>query len=362
MQYFIFLIWLFLTLFPICWFAYRARKFHHNFIKRQLNTMLIDLPLYSSILIKSITSHINKQPARIKKILLQNIASHQLNALQKNLKSTSLKKQLLLLTKDSYFIAKPQTPLEALLCANKLINNNNYYQASLLLDKINERPKSPELAALKLFTEAKILHHEGDLLNSSSWCTQALNLFHKQFLIYEEASSYLLLSQIYNDADLFDSSELTLRNALKLFQQINSQYYIAQCYCNLAILTAAQERWDEACNYFNKATADASKIKDKTLLHSISCHQALLDINLGNPHHAITKLKSFVASTDNNLNAFHHYVLAQAHLKLKHWQKASTLAEKSQKLYISTSNHAAAATVATTIEHISKHLKNYKIL
>lgn len=362
MQHFIFFFWILLALTPLIIFMHQTNIFKKKFIYHSLTNLLINQPFFSTLIVQQLTSYISKQPSSRKKLLLDYIFKQNTSSLLKNLKDSSLHYQLSLIVSQTIPIPKCNQPLLILLCAQKLIHKKLYTKAQNLLKRLNENPHSRKLAAVKLLLDAKIIFHEGDLLNSSAWCIQAVNLFKKQKLLYEEAETYLLLGQIYQAGKFFDSAEFILRNALKIFKHLKCHRGMTKCYCFIGSLTAAQERWEEARSFFDDAINHADLSADKQLFYWASCYMAMLDVALNNPHHALAQITDFDTNEcDSELIAFHNDVMAQAHFYLNHWHKASHHAKLAQKFYIATNNHQASSEVSKIIEKSSHTSKNHKI-
>ena len=345
MQHFIFLFWLLLALLPLCFFTYRARAFKKSFIYRFVTDMLINNPVFSTITANQLTSYISKQPAATKKQILQDIF-HKKTSFIKNINNELLRKQLNLIYRADTGLIQTAPPFLSLLYTQKLLQQNLYCKAAHRLEKINDRFHSKHLAAYKLLSDAEITFHDGDLLNSSAWCIQAAKLFKHQKLLYEEARSYLLLGKIYLAGNFFDSAELILRDALKLFQNLSCYRYASQCLCNLGSLTATQERWDEAKYFFDNALKQSSALTDKRPFYFCLCHTALLDIALNNPHAAISKISQIeLTKNDFELQALYNHVLAHAHLCLKHHHKAAHYAKEAHKMYLAANDLSSAIEV-----------------
>lgn len=342
MQHFIFLFWLILALLPLCFFIYRAYAFKKNMIYKSITEVLINNPVFSTVVVRQLASYIFKQSPVMKKRLLQDIF-HRKNSFIKNINNESLSQQVILICSKNSRPKKNASPFISLLYIQKLLQQNLYDKASRLLEKINDRPRSKFLAALKLLSDAKINFHNGDLLNSSAWCIQAAKLFKQKKLLYEEAQAYFLLGQIYFSGNFFDSAELILRDALKLFQAIKCQRYTAQCLCLLGSLTASQERWDEAKYFFDNALKQSSKLDENRLYYLHLCHTALLDVALNNPHTAISKISQIkYTKNDFELQALCNHVLAHAHLCLKHRHKACRFAKEAHKMYSAANDFSSA--------------------
>lgn len=353
MQYFIFLFWLSVTLLPPFIFVRRARLFRKNFISHALTDMLINQPRFSTIVLRNLTSYIFKQPPALKKQLIQNILQKKLSLFQKNLPNTDLRKQLRLLTRNTTVSISNCSALTALLAVENHIDNHRYTKARQVLRQINSTKSSTALAGLYIINEAKLAFYEGDLLNSSSWCHQAITLFKKQKMLCETADTYFLLGQIYQTASAHDASELTLREALKIFKHLQRFSACAKTLCLLGIVTASQERWDEARQFFNEALDFARRSPDSYLQPYILCRQALLDVCLNNHHQAVATLTNLKFDSKNNeLSALYNDIFAQAHFALSHYKTARIFALKAQQLYISDNNIQAAQAISQFISKI----------
>ncbi len=353
MQYFIVIFWLLLTLIPALIFICRAVSFRRNFILKTITDMAINQKLFSTLTLQKVTSYIFKQSSPLKKQLIQDILQKNISSLQKHLHDPDLRKQLQLLFQNKNTFPKNSSPLYALLSANAFINEHQYDKAYQILSQINQNKPSSALAGLYLLTEAKLAYLEGDLLNSSSWINQAVPLFKKNKMFYEVAEAYLLLGKIYQSADFQDSAELIFRDALKIFEKLHCYDGCTQTLCSLGIITASQQRWEEARQFFNKATQFSLKLTNTSLFTKIQCYQALLDVCLNNHHNALSILNNIkINNNDIEILALYNDIYAQTHFALQNYPFAHQFAVKAHQLYTACNYQQSAQEISLLINKI----------
>ena len=109
-----------------------------------------------------------------------------------------------------------------------------YDKAFEMLNKIKDVRLSPSLHALRSLLTARIALYEGDLQTASLAAAQSLKIFRRKNWLFEEASVYFLQGIIYRISGVFDTSEIMLRSALKLYQSIFAAKYEAETMNELA--------------------------------------------------------------------------------------------------------------------------------
>lgn len=351
MQHFIFFLWMLLALIPVIIFILRSKNFQKKIIYQYVNNLFINYDCFSTLTAKQVTSYICKQSRPRKKELLKYIFHGNIADLLKHINDSKLKYQLSLLTAKKSSAPKFNQPYLTLLYIKKLIIQETYTQSRRLLHKINEKPRSQTAAALKLYLDAQLAYHDGDLLNASAWCIQAIKLFKKRKFIYEEADTYFLLGQIYQAGEFYDSSELMLRNSLNLFNHLKCNLGAAKCACQLGLLTAAQERWDDAHHFFNISINHSQHLNNHQPYCLSVCYMALLDVTMHNHHNAIKQIISLNTEKYNDkLTAFQNDILAQAYFGLQQWHKTIRYAKQAKKIYLSLNDSRSSSLMDELIE------------
>ncbi len=357
MQHFIFFLWILLALTPVIIFILRSKNFQKKIIHQSLNNIFINCDYFSTLTVKQLTFYICKQSRIRKKELLKYIFHENTADLLKNINDSKLKYQLSLMTSKKSSAPKFNQPYLTLLYAKKLICQGIYTQPRRLLQKINEKPRSRIAAALKLYLDSQLAYHDGDLLNASAWCIQAISLFKKQDFSFEEADTYFLLGQIYQTGKFYDSSELMLRNSLNIFNHLKCDLGAAKAACQLGLLTAAQERWDDARHFLDISINHTNHLNNHQLHYLAVCYMALLDVTMHNHHNAIKQIMSLnTKKCDDKLTAFHHDILARAYLGLKQWRKATHHAKQAKKIYSSLNDSHSNSVMNEIIEKATTNL------
>ena len=328
------------------------------FIQKKLFELLINSPIFSTITIIELSKHIFRQSSLLKQQLIQDILSCNISSLLKHLKDKSLKNQLRIITSgEPIKIMRDKSPLSQILNSQAYINSFEYDKAIHILNNLNDKSKSPYLAALKLLSDAQISAYNGDLLNASVWSIQAIHLFHQKHALFEEGLAYFTLGKIYHAGDFNDSAYFILQHAHHIFRHLSSHHKNAEVLGSLGLMTAEECRFDEAEKFFSQALSETSFTENKTLFNLIICQQALLDITQNSPSQALSRISNINHSTTkDSTQALIFDIKAQAHLALNNWQQAKTFAMKSHNLYKKLNNQTAAAEIKSIADFAHKKL------
>ncbi len=205
-----------------------------------------------------------------------------------------------------------------------------------------EHPKDLYTQARKLFLQAAIALREGDLQTASADGMRAIKLFAKQNNGFEEAETYLLLGTIYRISAVYDLAQMMLTNAADIFGKIGANHKLCEVYGNLGMLTAVQERYDEAEDYFTKAEKLISKSDDPIRHAEINNQRVLSLLATGKLTEALALLKqNQIRGQGKRVElcaGFTKELESRIRLAQKHWHKAAIAAKLAVKHYQTAQN------------------------
>ena len=355
MQHFILLIglfWLIAISSIILTYWLQNRHIRKICINNLVARSLLNYPLFSSLAVKEITARILKKSRQQQRKLLSLFSEQKFSSLIRNGNDKTISNILKIIVNNSKIHHHNNNFPLLILCSQQAINYNDFVRADNILKKIDDTSVNIIHAAAKLFIEAQIAFHEGDLLNASAWAVQTVTIYQKKHYLYEEAQTDLLLGHIYAAGEQVDSAYFMFRRAAKIFKQLNSFYKTAEALIALGELTASQNRLAEAEDFFNDSLAQASYLEDKNLTHAIICRQALLNIANGRPNEALQTIKSIPSKTcTKNILALMMDISAQAHCELKNSDKARRFAQKAIKYYSENDNLSAIRQIQTILNY-----------
>ena len=199
-----------------------------------------------------------------------------------------------------------------------------------------------ECRALQFLNTAKLALFEGDLHTASVEAAAALNFFQKHRFLFEEASVYFLQGTIYRVAGIFDTAELMLRSALKLFRALSADRYEAETLGTLGLLMAAQDRFSEAFDYMLRAEEIYSRIKDSENGCFILSQKAMILLRQNKIKEAAALARRAAAGHQTpGGQALAAEVLARTELAGGKWRSAAQKAVDAADKYFSEHNFAA---------------------
>lgn len=232
-----------------------------KFLRKKITSMLINEKIFFDAVVKEVVDYVVKAPKKTKEILLEAVWHKNINLFTKNINNQSVKAKLLLITRGiGVSNWAKNDDLFKLLCVEKYILQKDFGRAYKLLRKVNEKVKNPDLAVIKLFLDAQLAFFEGDLLNASVWTRQVSKITKKKNMFYEEAQSWFLMGEICSRAEMFDSAYFLLRKAAFLFGKIESYSKKSEVLTALGLVCLAQNRCNEADDFWNKALQLANMV------------------------------------------------------------------------------------------------------
>lgn len=323
-------------------FIWQARRLRRNLIENILSDHLLNRKFFSTLIVEKWADYINNLSSKAQTKQIDLITNEQTSQAARLITDTNLHwaAEFIALGKLPKSNISP-TPLGQILHAWYLLGIGKKNQARKILSHITKTPHN--LHGLYLLTNAKLKTLEGELLEASNAAWQAVKIFKKHHWLYEEASGYYLMGEIYRLANHFDTSEIMLNSALKIWQKINCTTCQSETLCSLGLLCATQNRFAEAENYFTTALNNTSFDNvDKNLPLYIICHLALNDIMQQNPKRGLNRLaKHSPTSCTTDIQALYFITLARSEKALNHYRKAFHFAKQAAPLYLDLKDYAS---------------------
>ena len=169
----------------------------------------------------------------------------------------------------------PQNDLFKAELAKLYFINGQLDAAENITEKINN--KSCNYAkAVKYYINSIIATSVGDMLSTSQEASLALKLFEKEKAFFEMAQVYLQMGTIYRVSATNDIAQCMFEAAKSIFEKMNLNIPQAIALANLGMLLVAQNRYEEAENYFFQAQELNSKTQNLCIKAEILNQQALM--------------------------------------------------------------------------------------
>ena len=179
---------------------------------------------------------------------------------------------------------------------------NNKDDAFLLFDDIDSSKLSKYWLGQFFYLRALLAMKHGDLLPATTDIQMSINIFASTKSYYEEAKATLLFAEICKFSTLYDVAELYYRNALKIFEYLNSYTDRAYALGSLGMLMVLEERNEEALEYFKQAIEHYTTVDNKSGIGNILNQQALLYISQNKTNEALVDLAQAIKMNKNNKN------------------------------------------------------------
>ncbi len=122
-----------------------------------------------------------------------------------------------------------------------------------LLARLPKKRLPAKLKAYHAYLSAFAYLQEADMLSASENASQALKLFKKYGYLFEEAQTYLLMTEIYRVSCIHDVAQVMGESALKIFAQQKLSILQAKATAILGTLMLFENRLEEAEDKLNKA-------------------------------------------------------------------------------------------------------------
>lgn len=191
---------------------------------------------------------------------------------------------------------------------------NDYKKFQMTTEKIDTSKSNHYTAAKKLYLEIILNMQDGDLLPASDDGNKVIKMFNNNKAHIEEAKTYLLVGIMYKACAIFDPAQFMLETALKIFTKYDDKIGIIETYGTLAMLMSAQERFNEAESYLEKA----SSVSEGSESDAYILNQRGLTLFLKNNFEdALKILKTISPESTSKALAFNNEIISY----IKHEQK-----------------------------------------
>ena len=215
----------------------------------------------------------------------------------------------------------------------------------LCLENIPEKVRSPYIRARKFHFETYFYLNDGDMLSASSYCSRAIGLYRRCNASFEEGRAYLLMGIIYRAAVIADVSELMLRSAKNIFENLNARADICRVLGNLGMLMATQSRFEEAQAYYDEAQSICRKLNRQQSEAEIINQLGLMNLMKNNLEEAqklcSEALEKHSASENKEGIAFSKEILGNIAWQQKEFSQALQYAFEAKNLYKEIGNMSA---------------------
>ena len=310
------------------------------FLTGLISKNMINQNLYSSLIVKDICNHIlsckkNKQDNILKALLENNF-----NRFRKELTNKAIVSKIDLCIKKNIIRFESKDIVYLLGLAKRYIQENRQNKALEILQQLKIKKLSLIQQAYYKQIMAQILLFEGDLLTASEDLYIALNIFKRKKMLFEEAETYFIIGTIYRISGVYDTAEIMFKSSWEIFAGIGSLRRQAEVLGTIGLLMSAQDRFEEARDYYQKALKKAAF--DKTLRDFILSQQAMLELVSGKIKKADEIASGVLKNTKNSsVKANILDVLARIKFSEKKYQAAVKYASQAEELFYNNKNYSA---------------------
>ena len=335
MEYFEFLYVFLAIIILLGWwlFARQAKALRLNIIENVLADNLLCKKFFATAVLENWARYIDhlSRKKRIEQVSLA--AKGDLITMLKVVDDSNLRKQIkFLIDVGSARNLMKSDELSEVLYIMYLVGKN---KDSIAAKKLTEvRRTNQRYAGLYLMLEAQLAIREGQLREASEKVDAALKIFKKLRWLYEEASAYCCLGDIYRLAEENDAAEMMYKTALKIWQDIKCNTRSCETLGCLGMLCASQGRFEQAEDYFEQAEKKEICCYAKNLYLTIICHHAMLDVLVDNPRKALKRIDNiFIEKQNDEIMALAKLAQARAKSRLGYYKKACDLVDAAVKIY-----------------------------
>jgi len=171
--------------------------------------------------------------------------------------------------------------------------------------------------------------YQTDMLTSSTQISKALKMYQKLGYTYEEGQCYLIIAQIYRISGVHDVAFTMLKEAKKIFKQLNIQAKIAEVEAYIGLTEIGRENFTPASEYLESAAKICLKNNLQNTLADIKNWQGLAAFLTKKTKTAEKFFNQTLEMTKNRPTlCFATEMLARIALKNKNFDKALSFAEK----------------------------------
>lgn len=167
-----------------------------------------------------------------------------------------------------------------------------------------------------LYLSAENELYQTDMFSATAHISKALKIYQKKGAIYETALCYQTLSRIYRISGIFDVAFTMLKEAKKIYEELNIPAKIAETEAYFGLIEIGRENLKTAEEYLNSAAKICQENNlTETLAHIKNWHGLILFLN--NDLKKANQLFSFVIKTSKELPALAYAAEMLARIELK---------------------------------------------
>jgi len=324
----------------LVWTAWKIVQLKYLFLQRIIAKKLGEAKFFSSLAVEELAKYILLQKRPKKLEMLRAISGRDLCNLADIVEDKQQKNRLLLMLNGR--VKKEVTdPIYLAMIIGLALKNNQYEKASAQMKNFSViEKKTVKLRALELLYRAQIALYEGDMYGASVDASEALRIFQKKNMLFEEAMAYFVLGALYRVCGVYDAADFMLRSAKKMFALVGADNYLIETLASLGLLMEAQNRFEEADDYLQKALTAA--INNEELKGFVVCQQAMSALMQNKPEEA----ERLVCLILNDVKAHRARsvaldVLARVCLQKQDFVNTEINAKKAAEMFFSERNFAA---------------------
>lgn len=335
-----FVILLNIVFLAICLMFFYIKKLKLKFLQKIISKRFINKYIYSSLIINDICRYMLKQNRCNYQKMLNCLIKNNLNEFYKLVINKDIKSKIDIC--NGKISKQPAKDIVYLLALAKFyIKRNKQDKASEILQSLfHEKMTLGQKACFRCLM-AQISVYEGDLFVATEDLNISLNIFKKKKMLFEEAEAYFILGTIYRVSGIYDTAEFMLRTSVDLYNNLSSTKGEAEVLGTLGLLMSAQNRFEEAHDYFQKALTKTER--DKTLKAFILSQVAMLELIEGHNKKAFNIASSALKQSNNDVATANLYdVLSRVALADKKYKSSVEKASLAFDLFFKNKNYSAA--------------------
>lgn len=317
-----------------------VKKLKKMFLRKHISQKFADKYVFNTLIIEDICNYILRQSMKRQKKILKELFSGNLKSFYKQIENENIKQKINLCDNKKSKADKADN-VYILTLAKCLLKENKHDDALILLQSINLHKATIPQKAYYQYLMAQLSVFEGDLLTASEDVNTTLKFFKKKNMLFEEAECYFILGTIYRISGVYDTADLMLRASQEIYEHIGSSKGEAEVFGTLGLLMSAQNRFDEAESYYQKALKKA--VCDKKLTGFILSQQAMLEMVKGCLNKSLKTAEDTLKKTaDNNVKATVFDIMSRINLSKKKYSSAIRYAEQAFDIFFKAKNYPSA--------------------
>ena len=293
----------------LVWAIAKMFRLKKIFLRKIIAKKLMNCQMFSTLIVNDLADYVLRLPQKTKVEVFKALKEDNIKNLLKLIGDEKHKKRLEMLI-GGKAMPKKDDEIGLLVAASLCVKNNRQDKALKLLKNLNNiRSNTPEYACKKM-CEAKIGLFEGDMAVASADLAEALRIFQKKNMLYEEAEAYFVLGTMYRVSGVFDAAEFMFRSAVKVALFLGAKNFLTEVFASMALSMSVQNRFEEAENYLNKAAESAEN--NEVQKGFVECQKAMLLLAEKKFDKAETLANSIVKKTkDEAVKVFGYEVLCR---------------------------------------------------